>query len=204
MVRVETEISRLRNTAENYENYIHLLRPIKDVASWLGFSDTGYMAEIGKRRVGYHKVLLENLRAEVAMNTDKPCIQGNVLRDPESKNLSEGELVSVSLSMMAGADTSQPTIAWTLLLLAHRPDIQKKAFEAIMETDSSILEAADLSNKKVDYIDAFTKEIGRCFTALKLGLPRATSDEVGANWNGAHIPPKTLVFLNAWACSQGE
>lgn len=204
MVRVESEISRLRNPAGNYENYIPLLRPIKELAALLGYGNASYMAEIGRRRVGYHKVLLENLRAEVAMNTDKPCIQGNVLRDPESKSLSEGELVSVSLSMMAGADASQPTVAWAILLLAHRQDIQKKAFEAIVETDSSLLGEADVSYSKVDYIDAFVKEVGRYFTSLKLGLPRATSDDVGAQWNGATIPPKTLVFLNAWACSKGK
>ncbi|KAF4996944.1 hypothetical protein FDECE_12267 [Fusarium decemcellulare] len=202
MVRVESEISRLRNTSGNNENYIPLLRPIKAIATRLGFGDANYMADIGRRRVGYHKVLLENLRAEVAAGTDKPCIQGNVLKDPESKNLSEGELLSVSLSMMAGADTSQPTVAWAVLVLSQRQDIQQKAFEAIVQADSSLLGEADVSYFKVEYVDAFTKEVGRFYTALKLGLPRATSDDVGATWNGATIPPKTLLFLNAWACSK--
>jgi 3-hydroxyphenylacetate 6-hydroxylase len=203
MVHVESEISRLRDTSQNYENYIPLLRPFKAISAKLGLLDGNYMSEIGRRRVGYHKVLLENLRAEVAMGTDKPCIQGNVLKDPESKGLSEGELLSVSLSMMAGADTSQPTVAWAILLLSQRQDIQRKAFEAIVKTDSGLLEAADVSSSKVEYIDAFTKEVGRCYTALKLGLPRATHDSYEANWQGATIPSKTLVFLNAWACSKG-
>ncbi|CAI6088004.1 unnamed protein product [Clonostachys chloroleuca] len=202
MVLVETEISRFRNVSQNYENYIPLLRPIGKVLSWIGVRDDKYMAEIGKRRVGYHKALLENLRSEVAAGTDKPCIQGNVLKDPESKGLSEGELLSVSLSMMAGADTSQPTVGWALLLLSQRQDLQQKAYDAIVETDASILSAADVSTFKVEYVDAFTKEVGRYYTALKLGLPRATHDELEANWNGATIPSKTLVFLNAWACSQ--
>uniref|UniRef100_A0A8H7N1A1 3-hydroxyphenylacetate 6-hydroxylase n=1 Tax=Bionectria ochroleuca TaxID=29856 RepID=A0A8H7N1A1_BIOOC len=202
MVLVESEISRLRNVSQNYENYIPLLRPIGNILSWVGVRDDKYMAEIGKRRVGYHKALLENLRSEVAAGTDKPCIQGNVLKDPESKGLSEGELLSVSLSMMAGADTSQPTVGWALMLLSQRQDLQQKAYDAIVETDASILSAADVSTFKVEYVDAFTKEVGRYFTALKLGLPRATHDELEANWNGATIPSKTLVFLNAWACSQ--
>lgn len=204
MVHVEAEISRLRNTSGNFENYIPLLRPIKHFTEWLGFGDGKYLAQIGQRRVGYHKVLLENLRAEVATGADKPCIQGNVLKDPESKHLIEGELLSVSLSMMAGADTSQPTVAWAMLVLSQRQDIQRKAFEAIIQTDSRLLSESDVSYSKVDYVDAFTKEIGRYYTSLKLGLPRATSDEVGAVWNGAVIPPKTLLFLNGWACSQGR
>lgn len=193
MVQVETEISRLRDTSQNYENYIPLLRPFKRARS-----------DIGRRRVGYHKVLLENLRAEVASGTDKPCIQGNVLKDPESKGLSEGELLSVSLSMMAGADTSQPTVGWAILLLSQRPDIQQKAFDAIIQADPGLLNASDVSSSKVPYLDAFTKEIGRCYTALKLGLPRATHDVYEAEWNGATIPSKTLIFLNAWACSKGK
>jgi 3-hydroxyphenylacetate 6-hydroxylase len=204
MVHVETEISSLRDTSQNYENYIPLLRPVKTFASWVGLRDGKYMSDIGRRRVGYHKVLLENLRAEVASGTDKPCIQGNVLKDPESKGLSEGELLSVSLSMMAGADTSQPTVGWAILLLSQRQDVQRKAYESILETDASLLEESDVSNSKVAYIDAFTKEIGRCYTALKLGLPRATHDDHGGDWGDATIPPKTLVFLNAWACSNGE
>ena len=203
MVHVEGEISRLRDTSQNYENYIPLLRPVKTIAAWVGLRDGNYMSDIGKRRVGYHKVLLENLRAEVARGTDKPCIQGNVLKDPESKGMSEGELLSVSLSMMAGADTSQPTVGWAILLLSRRQDIQHKAFNAIMETNSGLLDAADVSHVKVDYIDAFTKEVGRCYTALKLGLPRATHDDYTASWGAATIPPKTLVLMNTWACSKG-
>jgi cytochrome P450 len=203
MVRVESEISKLRNTSQNYENYIPMLRPINAISARIFGRDTTYMSKIGKRRVGYHKALLENLRAEVATGTYKPCIQGNVLKDPESKGLTEGELLSVSLSMMAGADTSQPTVGWAILLLSQRQDIQRKVFDAIVQTDISLLDASDVSQSKVEYLDAFTKEVGRCFTALKLGLPRATSDDLGATWNGATIPPKTLVFLNAWACSQG-
>ena len=203
MVHVESEISRLRDTSQNYENYIPLLRPVKTFAAFVGLRDGKYMSDIGRRRVGYHKVLLENLRAEVAAGTEKPCIQGNVLKDPESKGLSEGELLSVSLSMMAGADTSQPTVGWALLLLSQRQDIQEKAYQSILETDSSLLEAADVSSSKVEFVDAFTKEIGRCYTALKLGLPRATHDQHAADWQDASIPPKTLVFLNAWSCSKG-
>jgi 3-hydroxyphenylacetate 6-hydroxylase len=203
MVHVETEISRLRDTSNNYENYIPILRPIKTLSAWLDLRNDDYMAAIGKRRVGYHKVLLENLRAEVATGSDKPCIQGNVLKDPESKGLSEGELLSVSLSMMAGADTSQPTVGWAILLLSRRQDIQRKAYEAIVAADKGILRAADVSYSKIDYIDAFTKEIGRYYTSLKLGLPRATHDQYAANWQDASIPPKTLVFLNGWACSKG-
>lgn len=202
IVDVEVEISRLRDITRNYENYIPLLRPIYNVAAWLRLYDGTYMPSIGRRRTGYHQVLLKKLKEEVAAGTDKPCIQGNVLKDPDTRGLSETEILSVSLSMMAGADTSQPTLAWTILLLSRRPDIQKKAYQAIVEADPALLASPDVVHSKVEYIDAFTKEIGRYFTALKIGLPRATHDDV--TWQGATIPPKTMLFLNSWACSRGK
>ncbi|SPO05191.1 related to cytochrome P450 phenylacetate hydroxylase [Cephalotrichum gorgonifer] len=200
IIHIEEEISRLRETSSNYANYIPLLRPLNTIAEFLGLQDGSYLADIGKRRHAYHAKLQANLRAEIARGVDKPCIQGNVLRDPESKGLSEGELLSVSLSMMAGADTSKRSLMWACLLLAYRPDIQEKAYRAIVEADEALLTALNVAGSKVEYIEALTKEIGRYFVVLRLALPKATHSEV--TWNGAVIPPKTVVFLNSWACSR--
>ncbi|KAI6083003.1 cytochrome P450 [Hypoxylon rubiginosum] len=202
IIHVEGEITKFRDTTRNYENYIPLLRPLNTLAEWTGLRDGKYMPDIGRRRTGYHKMLLNKLKAQVAAGTDRPCIQGNVLKDPESKGLTDNEILSVSLSMMAGVDTSQPTLAWTILLLSQRPDIQRKAYQAIVDADPALLTSPDIAHTKVVYIDAFTKEISRYFTALKLGLPRATHSEV--HWQGATIPPKTMVFINSWACSRDE
>ncbi|GKT61688.1 3-hydroxyphenylacetate 6 hydroxylase [Colletotrichum tofieldiae] len=161
------------------------------------------MADVGKRRHAYHAALQENLRREIALGIDRPCIQGNVLKDPESKGLSEGELLSVSLSMMAGADTTKRSIMWAMLLLAHRQDIQEKAYQAIVEFEGGrLLESQDVAHTKIEYIEALTKEIGRYFVVLRLALPKATHSYV--DWQGSTIPPQTLLFLNSWACSRGK
>ncbi|KAK7750527.1 hypothetical protein SLS62_007503 [Diatrype stigma] len=204
IVHVETEISRLRDITRNYENYIPVLRPIYSLAARLRLYDGDYLPSIGRRRTGYHRTLLGKLRQAVATGTDRPCIQGNVLRDPDSRGLGEAEILSVSLSMMAGADTSQPTVAWAILLLARRPDVQARAYRAIADADPELLASPDVAHSRVEYIDAFTKEILRYFTALKIALPRATHDDLGATWQGATIPPKTALFLNSWACSRDE
>ena len=201
IIYIEEEISRLRETSSNYANYIPILRPVNNIAAFLGVRDGSRLANIGKRRHAYHAKLQANLRDEISRGVDKPCIQGNVLKDPESKGLSEGELLSVSLSMMAGADTSKRTLMWACLLLAYRPDVQEKAYRSIIETDETLLTTADVAASKVEYIEALTKELGRYFVVLRLALPKATHKEV--RWNGAVIPPKTVVFLNSWACSRG-
>ncbi|KAF4930353.1 3-hydroxyphenylacetate 6-hydroxylase [Colletotrichum viniferum] len=188
IIYVESEISKFRDTRKNYANYIPSLRP-KDHAT-----------DIGRRRLEYNDVRLDKLRGEVERGEDKPCIQGAVLRDPESATLTRQELISVSLSMMAGADSNQPTLAWAILLLAHRSDIQSKAYEAIKASGVLQKQSNFYASTKVDYIDALMKEIGRYFVVLKLALPKATYTDV--TWGSATIPANTLVFLNSWTCNR--
>ncbi|CAH0058145.1 unnamed protein product, partial [Clonostachys solani] len=198
---IEEMITKYRDVSGNYLNYIPLLRPFSSAAELLGFSKgEKLMADIGKRRYAYHALLQKNLRGEIDLGVDKPCIQGNVLKDPDSKGLTEGELLSISMSMMAGSDTTKRSLLWGMQLLANRQDIQEKAYQSIIEAGDNIASAPDVAHTRIDYIEALTKEIGRFFVVLRLALPKATHGDV--NWSGAGIPPKTLLFLNTWACSR--
>jgi 3-hydroxyphenylacetate 6-hydroxylase len=218
---VEEEISNFRDTSKNYANYIPLLRywePIEQALGW-GMQKKGHAADIGRRRLQYNKILQEKLEDEVKRGVDKPCIQGSVLRDPEASDLTAQELISVSLSMMAvsnsrhanirwtlmissqGAHSNQPTLIWAILLLAHRQDIQEKAYNEIRKAGVLDLSSNAYSETKVPYIDALTKEVSRFFVVLKLALPKATYTDVV--WEGATIPANTTVFLNSWACNRG-
>ncbi|GKT76670.1 3-hydroxyphenylacetate 6 hydroxylase [Colletotrichum tofieldiae] len=199
IIYVESEISKFRDTGKNYANYIPLLRYWEPVASSFGLSSTprNHAADIGRRRLEYNDVLLSRLRDEIVRKENKPCIQSAVLKDPESATLTREELISVSLSMMAGADSNQPTLAWAILLLAHRPDIQEKAYTAIK--NAGVLEnpSNTYASTKIGYVDALAKEISRYFVVLKLALPKATFTDV--TWGATTIPANTLVFLNSWA-----
>ncbi|KAL2216045.1 cytochrome P450 [Thermoascus aurantiacus ATCC 26904] len=199
IIEVEKEISKFRSTSKNLRNYVPLLRIIDPVVSALGLqTSASYSAQIRQRRIAYNNALLKRLQEEVATNTDFPCIQGSVLRDPESVSLSANELLSISLSMMAGADSTQPTIAWAILFLAHRPDIQQRAFHEIQR--SGVLKADPFRTGEVHYVRALVKEIMRFYTVLPLAMPRATTAPV--QFEGHTIPEGTMVFLNAWACNR--
>ncbi|KAI1476982.1 cytochrome P450 [Daldinia eschscholtzii] len=200
IIYIEEEISKFRNPTSNFSNYIPLLRPLNTIAGWLGLQKNSHMADVGKRRYAYHHVLQEKLKRDIADGVDRPCIQGNVLKDPESKGLTEGELLSIGLSMLAGADTTKRSLMWAILLLAHRPDIQEKAYKEIIETDVRLLESPHVAHSRVEYVEAFTKEVGRYFVVQRLALPKATYSHV--EWKGAVIPPNTLLFLNSWACTR--
>ena len=56
--------------------------------------------------------------------------------------------------------------------------------------------------EKVPYINAIVREAGRYYTVSAMSLPRKTVTEV--NWNGAIIPPKTMILINAQAGNHGN
>jgi len=81
MTHVEREISTLRSTSNNWQDYIPLMR--------LWPTGNKKALEFKERRGAYIKHLLNMTKQNIANGTDKPCIIGNILKDPEAK-LSEG------------------------------------------------------------------------------------------------------------------
>lgn len=97
IVHVEREISKFRSTATNWADYIPLMRLLP------GGNDKPLQYKA--RRAKYMWKLLNGLKERMAEGKDKPCISGNVLKDPEAK-LNEAEVMSIGLSMVsAGLDT---------------------------------------------------------------------------------------------------
>lgn len=203
----EEYISRFRSTTGNLQDYIPILRysPIN--------KNSAKAVEMRARRDVYLRRLNSELQNRIDNGTDRPCIQGNVLKDPEA-NLNEEELVSISLSMVSGGlDTITTTLAWAVALLSQRPDIQEKAWMEIQKVYGDNISGANLfydivdveiwtnpgEEARVPYITCFTKEVLRFFTVLRLALPRATQRDV--KYEEMIIPKGSTVFLNAWACN---
>lgn len=82
ITHVEREISNFRSTSHNWQDYIPLLR--------LWPSTNTKPLEYKKRRGAYMTKLLQMLKDRIAEGTDKPCITGNILKDPEAK-LNDGK-----------------------------------------------------------------------------------------------------------------
>jgi phenylacetate 2-hydroxylase len=79
---VERLISNFRSTSNNWQDYLPVLRVL---------GRTNKEAEDArKRRDKYLELLLNRLKEEIRNKTDKPCITGNILKDPEAK-LNHGE-----------------------------------------------------------------------------------------------------------------
>jgi len=85
---VERAISNFRSTSNNWQDYIPLMRLLpkaKDGA-----------VEYRERRDKYMTFLLNRLKKQIEEGTDKPCITGNILKDPEAK-LNESKSLTKSI-----------------------------------------------------------------------------------------------------------
>lgn len=82
IVHVERVVSNFRSTSNNWQDYIPLMR--------LWPSQNREAKEYRDRRDRYLAMLLETLKKKIADGTDKPCITGNVMKDPDAK-LNDGE-----------------------------------------------------------------------------------------------------------------
>ena len=82
ITHVEREVSNFRSTSNNWQDYIPVMR--------LFAKQNRGAAEYRQRRDVYMDKLLTLLKQKIEEGTDKPCISGNILKDPEAK-LNDGK-----------------------------------------------------------------------------------------------------------------
>ena len=201
VVHVERIVSNFRSTSNNWQDYIPLLR--------LPFlsSQNADAKEYRVRRDRYLATFLDMLKERIAAGTDKPCITGNILKDPEAK-LNEAEVKSLCLTMVsAGIDTVPGNMIMGLGYLAWAPDgpeIQTRAYEEVMKVYPDPGEAWRMSvvEEKVPYITALVKEILRFWTVIPICLPRRSIKDI--EYNGSVIPAGATFYMNAWAADYDD
>ncbi|MCJ1394146.1 hypothetical protein MMC18_007024 [Xylographa bjoerkii] len=192
IVHVERVVSNLRSTSNNWQDYIPLLR--------LWPSRNSQAGEYRTRRDKYLTLLLDMLRDKIAKGEDKPCITGNILKDPEA-NLNEAEVRSICLTMVsAGLDTVPGNLIMAIGYLSspHGQEIQEHAYAEIQKAypDGDAWEKC-LIEERVPYITAFVKEVLRFWTVIPICLPRVSIKDI--QWQDATIPAGTTFYMNAWA-----
>lgn len=209
ITHVEREISTLRSTSNNWQDYVPLLR------LWGAQNSTA--AEYRARRDKYLTDMLNDLQDRIGKGSDKPCITGNVLKDPEAKlNLGEyareswrpgccvisltrmeAEVKSICLTMVsAGLDTVPGNLILGMAFLSTEEGrtVQAKALEAIHKVypDGEAWERC-LVEEKVPYITALVKETLRYWTVIPICLPRTSIKDIP--YEGAIIPAGTTFFM---------
>ncbi|MCJ1481278.1 hypothetical protein MMC06_001435 [Schaereria dolodes] len=197
IVHVERKVSNLRSTSNNWQDYVPLLR--------LWPSKSNEAGEYRTRRDKYLTLLLNMLKDKIAKGKDKPCITGNVLKDPEAV-LSEAEIKSICLTMVsAGLDTVPGNLIMGIAYLScsHGQAIQQTAYNAITKVypDGDAWEKC-LVEEKVPYVSAFVKEVLRFWTVIPICLPRVSIKDI--QYEKATIPAGTTFYMNAWAADYDD
>ena len=197
---VGSAISLLRSASENYQDYIPLLR-------WLPNNEKNRRSkELRDRRDKYLNELLDKVREMIARGTDKPCISAAILKDEETR-LTGVEVSSICLSLVSGGFETIPGTLTACVGSLSTPEgqlFQERAYEDILRVYGSVEEAWEkcFQDETVPYINAVCKEAERYYTVSAMSLPRKTVSPV--EWNGAIIPPKTMILINAQAANHDE
>ncbi|KAK1966026.1 cytochrome P450 [Colletotrichum sublineola] len=192
---VGSAISLLRSASENYQDYVPIMRYFPNNEK------NKRSKELRDRRDAYLNLLLDKVREMIKLGTDKPCISAAILKDEETK-LSGVEVSSICLSLVSGGFETIPGTLTSAIGSLSTPEgqiWQDRAYEDIKRYYPDMREAwsSSISEEKVPYINAIIKEAGRFYTVSAMSLPRKTVTEV--NWNGAKIPAKTMILINAQA-----
>ncbi|XP_028765119.1 cytochrome P450 71A1-like [Neltuma alba] len=97
----------------------------------------------------------------------------------------------------AGNDTTSTTMEWAMSELRSHPSIMEKVQKEIRTVVGSKSKIEESDINKMQFLKCVIKETLRLHPPLPLLIPRRTKkrEEVG----GYDVPPKTMVFVNAWA-----
>ncbi|KAI9738594.1 MAG: hypothetical protein M1834_008098 [Cirrosporium novae-zelandiae] len=139
------------------------------------------------------------LKDNIAKGVDKPCITGNVLKDPETK-LNDIEIKSICLTMVsAGLDTVPGNLIMGVAYLAspRGKQIQERALDEITQVypDGDAWERC-VHEEKVPYVTALVKEVLRFWSVIPICLPRVNTKDI--EYGQAVIPAGTTFYMNAW------
>ncbi|EPE33065.1 Cytochrome P450 [Glarea lozoyensis ATCC 20868] len=197
ILEVGSAISLLRSASENFQDYIPILR------YWPNNSKNRRSKNLRDRRDTYLNALLNQVREMIKKGTDKPCISAAILKDEETK-LSGVEVSSICLSLVSGGfETIPGTLTSCLgsLSTLEGQVFQEKAFMDIKRVYPDLRDAwrHSFQSEDVPYLNAIVKEAERYYTVSAMSLPRKTVSEV--IWDGARIPAKTMVLINAQAAN---
>lgn len=197
IVEVEKAVARFRSTSNNWQDYVPILRLLS------GRSNKA--SSYSLRRDRYVKNLLDDLKRDIANGTDKPCITGNILKDPDAK-LNEIEIRSICLTMIGAALETIPTNIILGIGYLSSPKgqlIQERAYREIQ----SIYPDGDawdrcLIEERVPYVTALYKEILRYYTVHPISFPRESIQDI--EYKEAVIPAGTSFYMNAFAGDYDE
>ncbi|KAG0180633.1 hypothetical protein DFQ29_000293 [Apophysomyces sp. BC1021] len=145
------------------------------------------------RDPAYGRIIQEGLE------TGKDCVYRRMVESREEYELDDVDLlVTTSDIIGAASDTTSTTLAWSLAILCHHPEVQKKIsseLDQFIETHGRLPTFAERDN--FPYMISVQKECLRYRTINHMGIPHAA--EADFEYNGYVIPKGAMLISNVAA-----
>ncbi|KAG6469879.1 cytochrome P450 71A1-like [Zingiber officinale] len=123
-----------------------------------------------------------------------------LLRLRKDEQMTEENLKGVLTDIfIAGTDTSSAVVEWAMAELIRRPELMKRAQEEVRRCvgrSKGKVEESDLH--QLHFLKCIVKETMRLHPPAPMLLHRETMHPVTLS-DGYQIPPKTTIYMNAWA-----
>ncbi|KAI0796931.1 cytochrome P450 [Abortiporus biennis] len=205
-VRAEVECINQAHVAGNF--WIDYFPFLRNVPGWLPGIRFKRFVEKNQALVDRMKRKpFDDIRIAAESSTVPPSItytllgklQARIEEVPLEEYLQEEETVInvTGIAYAAGTETTASNVLTFFLMLAERPDIQRKA-QSELDTylgNSRLVDSSDYG--ALPFIAAIALEVMRYRPSLPLGVPyRVMEDD---EYNGFFIPKGTTVVSNFWA-----
>ncbi|XP_043706124.1 cytochrome P450 71A1-like [Telopea speciosissima] len=182
---------------------------VKDFFPLLGWMDTlngfnGRLKRISKEMgVFLDQVVEDHLTktSDSSLDTQKDFVDLllRAQKDPTlSIPLTRADIKAIIVDMIVGGtDTTASTMEWAMAELVRNPNVMEKAQKEVRTAVGKKSKVAEDDISQLDYLNFIVKETLRLHPAAPLLVPRESSKATYIK--GYYIPPKTRVFINAWA-----
>jgi biphenyl-4-hydroxylase len=147
-----------------------------DYLPWLKIVPNSTIRETERQKAirdGILNFLIDSVRGRPDRDSDNPtCLMEVMLaREQEGEIDRETILLLTGDLLLAGIDTSAQTVSWLLLILANRPDIQRKVHEELDRVIGIDSYPTIEDRERLPYLNAVILENMRYRTVGPLGLP---------------------------------
>ncbi|XP_074591600.1 cytochrome P450 71A1-like [Curcuma longa] len=149
----------------------------------------------------YQKFIDRHLDAKIRSGSEEnEDLLDVLLRLRKDGQLTEENLKGVLMNIfIGGTDTSSAVVEWAMAELIRLPELMKRAQEEVRSCvgrSKGKVEECDLH--QLHYLKRIVKETMRLHPPVPMLIHRETMHPVTLS-DGYQIPPKTTIYVNAWA-----
>ncbi|CAL9047431.1 cytochrome P450 71A1-like [Musa acuminata AAA Group] len=147
----------------------------------------------------YQRVIDDHIdRMKQQRNGDEDILEALLRMQKAGEDITEDNIKGLLTNIfIGGTDTSSATVVWAMAELIRQPEMMKRTQDEVRGCVGSKGKVEESDLHQLHYLKCVIKETMRLHPPAPLMLPRETMLTI--ELNGCIIPPKTMIYVNAWA-----